>query len=107
MFKLFIETCYCILMLHPLKRRLGGKIHVACVHLYECNLNCSFQNGVFGVSLGSNQRCCVVQCGSRSVTVPKFLADAIEFLEGYLTVEGLFRKAGSLTRQREIKVCKL
>ena len=60
--------------------------------------------GVFGVSLGSSQRCCTVQCGARSVSVPKFFADAVEFLKGYLTVEGLFRKAGSLTRQREIKV---
>lgn len=60
---------------------------------------------MFGVSLDSNQTCSAVRYRSRSVTVPKFLADAVEFLEGYLTVEGLFRKAGSLTRQREMKVC--
>ena len=64
----------------------------------------SFQNGVFGVPLGGSQRHSTVQYGSRSVPVPKFLAEATEFLEDYLTVEGLFRKAGSLTRQREIKV---
>ena len=66
-------------------------------------LNFLFQSGVFGVPLDSNQRC-AVRYRSQSVIVPKFFADAVEFLEGYLAIEGLFRKAGSLTRQREIKV---
>jgi len=63
-----------------------------------------FQNSVFGVPLSSTWRCSVVQCRHRSVAVPKFLADAINFLEDYLNLEGIFRKAGSLTRLKEIKV---
>ena len=38
------------------------------------------------------------------MAVPKFLADAINFLGDYLTLEGIFRKAGSLSRLKEIKV---
>jgi len=63
-----------------------------------------FQKSVFGVSLSSSWRSSVVQCGYRTVVVPKFLANAIDFLEDYLTLEGIFRKAGSLTRLKELKV---
>ena len=59
---------------------------------------------MFGVPLSSTWRCSVVQCGHHDVAVPKFLADAINFLQDYLTLEGIFRKAGSLTRLKEIKV---
>ena len=59
---------------------------------------------MFGVPLGSSWGSSIVQCGNRTVAVPKFLANAISFLEDYLALEGIFRKAGSLTRLKELKV---
>ena len=40
-----------------------------------------------------------------SCNVPHFLAECLNYLGEYVTVEGLFRKAGSVARQRDIKVC--
>jgi hypothetical protein len=36
--------------------------------------------------------------------VAKFLVDATKYLEKHITVEGLFRKSGSVARQKELRV---
>ena len=37
-------------------------------------------------------------------SVPKFLCDAVQVLERHASTEGLFRKSGSLARQKDLKV---
>ena len=35
----------------------------------------------------------------------RFFVEAVRFLESHSTREGIFRKAGSVTRQKALKVC--
>ncbi|KXJ27994.1 Rho GTPase-activating protein 11B [Exaiptasia diaphana] len=63
----------------------------------ECN-----REGVFGVYLDKVPSKNVSEdfyCG-----VPKFLVDACNFLRNHLGTEGLFRKSGSVQRQKLLKV---
>ncbi|CAH1792957.1 unnamed protein product [Owenia fusiformis] len=56
-------------------------------------------NSVFGGHLCNVPKTCVPNCGN----VPKFLVSAAQLIENQVDVEGLFRKSGSVTRQKELK----
>ncbi|XP_002740839.1 uncharacterized protein LOC100370086 [Saccoglossus kowalevskii] len=58
-------------------------------------------NGVFGNKLGYVAS--IVVDHETGCTVPKFLVEAVTFLEKYLKSEGLFRKSGSHARQKDLK----
>ena len=60
---------------------------------------------IFGVALADiEERDDVLLDDRISCDVPHFLAECLNYLEEYVTVEGLFRKAGSVARQKDIKV---
>ena len=42
--------------------------------------------------------------GGVSCSLPKFIANSLLYLEEYVSTEGLFRKSGSVARQRQIRV---
>lgn len=64
-------------------------------HLQNCTL-------VFGAQLGS-VALCTVQCCGNYLQIPVILSELCSLLRANVHVEGLFRKAGSQARQREIK----
>ncbi|KAG8199537.1 hypothetical protein JTE90_009378 [Oedothorax gibbosus] len=57
------------------------------------------KNKIFGVHL-----CDQEWIADRDFIVPKFIASSIGFLRDFITVEGIFRKAGSIARQRDLRV---
>eukprot|EP00794_Sanderia_malayensis_P017573 gene17573-19325_t len=58
-------------------------------------------DGVFGVGL---EKLPTVNIGDDCYCpIPKFLVEAVNFLKPHLKTEGLFRKSGSLARQRTIR----
>ena len=60
---------------------------------------------IFGVALADiEERDDVLLDDHIACDVPHFLAECLSYLEEYVTVEGLFRKAGSVARQKDIKV---
>jgi hypothetical protein len=62
-------------------------------------------SAVFGLSLeDDNQDRRVTDIRGKPCYLPKFFVVAIEFLKNHVKIEGLFRKAGSLARQKKLRV---
>ncbi|GAB6021475.1 Rho GTPase-activating protein 11A [Chamberlinius hualienensis] len=59
---------------------------------------------LFGQELSSLSQVLVHQ-GDLSLEVPYFLFKIFEFIKPHITCEGIFRKAGSVQRQKELKKC--
>ena len=60
---------------------------------------------LFGVCLVNvKEKEVVTVDGHVSCLLPKFFANSLSYLEEFVSTEGLFRKSGSVARQREIKV---
>lgn len=57
---------------------------------------------VFGVSLGQQKFDNIELSTGVVISVPVFVKQAVHYLDMHLNQEGLFRKAGSQTRQREL-----
>lgn len=58
----------------------------------------------FGADITTVPLQTVTCCGSK-LTVPLIVYEACNMLKCHVHIEGLFRKAGSQTRQKDIKVC--
>lgn len=58
---------------------------------------------MFGAPLLKVPSCSVICCGS-TLSVPNVVSEMSSVLRANAHVEGLFRKAGSQTRQKDIKV---
>ncbi|XP_042224990.1 uncharacterized protein LOC121868425 isoform X2 [Homarus americanus] len=58
---------------------------------------------VFGRELGNVPSVCVYLSDGIQVTVPEFMVDVCSLIRRNITVEGIFRKAGSSQRQSDIK----
>lgn len=73
----------------------------------QCN-NCSqdkhVNHKVFQVPLNQTELVDVVLTNGCIVQIPVFVADACQRIQEHIQTEGLFRKAGSTARQREIRV---
>ncbi|XP_018026376.1 uncharacterized protein LOC108681812 [Hyalella azteca] len=65
--------------------------------------NMVLQNKVFGVGLSQSPQCKASLPDGNCVQVPQFLVDSCNVLRKHITLEGIFRKAGSSSRQNEIK----
>lgn len=59
---------------------------------------------MFGRELGHVPSVCVYMSDGTQVTVAEFLVDVCNLVRRNITVEGIFRKAGSSQRQSDIKV---
>lgn len=59
---------------------------------------------MFGRELGHVPSVCVYMSDGTQVTVAEFLVDVCNLIRRNITVEGIFRKAGSSQRQSDIKV---
>lgn len=59
---------------------------------------------MFGRELGHVPSVCVYMNDGTQVTVAEFLVDVCNLVRRNITVEGIFRKAGSSQRQSDIKV---
>uniref|UniRef100_A0A0A9VV41 Rho GTPase-activating protein 11A n=2 Tax=Lygus hesperus TaxID=30085 RepID=A0A0A9VV41_LYGHE len=59
---------------------------------------------VFQTSLGLLEKERVMTNCDQPIDVPVFVIDACQFIKKDLTIEGLFRKAGSAAKQRELKI---
>jgi len=84
-----------------LKEDFGIKVPKEKPVKLQANESCSSDSKVFGIPLEN--------VSSENVSddcycpIPRFLIDAVAFLEPYLKTEGLFRKSGSLSRQKTIR----
>lgn len=59
---------------------------------------------LFGIPLMNEQEKEVMTLDKNApISLPKFFADSVSYLEDYVSTEGLFRKSGSVARQREIR----
>lgn len=59
---------------------------------------------MFGAPLVKVPSCSVICCGS-TLSVPMVVTEMSAVLRANAHIEGLFRKAGSQNRQKDIKVC--
>lgn len=64
----------------------------------------SCQQKIFGVSLKELEFTEEKLSNGSSCRIPIFVADACSRIMEHIEVEGLFRKAGSTVRQKEIRV---
>jgi hypothetical protein len=62
------------------------------------------KTGVFRVPLHHlDHEVVLLNCGT-AVEVPSFVARACSYIKQHIKTEGIFRKAGSTSRQKELKV---
>uniref|UniRef100_A0A0C9R7K1 ARHGAP11A protein n=1 Tax=Fopius arisanus TaxID=64838 RepID=A0A0C9R7K1_9HYME len=81
-------------------RTLGVKSRVKRTHLKTDKEN--RVKKVFGVSLTQQKFDSIKLSTGAVISVPVFVKQAVNYLDLHLNQEGLFRKAGSQTRQREL-----
>lgn len=72
--------------------------------LFLCQANKVNHGKIFNTHLAQLQLTDVVLTNGGITQIPVFVSDACQCILEQVTTEGLFRKAGSTARQREIKV---
>lgn len=77
-----------------------------CVVYIDINYFIQDHKTLFGAPLAKVPSCSVICCGS-TLSVPIVVTEMSSVLRSNAHVEGLFRKAGSQNRQKDIKVCAL